>query len=119
MKKKSEIEQKIEETIMKLPDDDRRKIEYLERKSRTMHICFTLPDGTLAGAWIHEGESEDEVINRITDNWYKYKKTQEPQKLGKCPLCGGDLILRENKGRKFVGCNNFPYCKYIKPYENK
>jgi len=119
MKKKSKIEQKIEEMIMKLPDDDRRKIEYLERKSRTMHICFTLPDGTLAGAWIHEGESEDEVINRITENWRKYKKIKEPESLDKCPECGADLVLRESKGRKFISCTNYPYCRYFKLFQEK
>ena len=32
----------------------------------------------------------------------------------KCPKCGGDLIYRytKDKGMRFVGCNNFPKCKY-------
>jgi hypothetical protein len=37
----------------------------------------------------------------------------------KCPKCGGDLIKRisskgENAGQYFLGCSNFPRCKYIK-----
>ncbi len=32
---------------------------------------------------------------------------------GKCPLCGGNLVLREGKYGKFWGCSNYPRCKYI------
>ncbi len=30
----------------------------------------------------------------------------------KCPQCGGDLILREGKFGKFLGCSTFPKCKF-------
>lgn len=32
---------------------------------------------------------------------------------GKCPRCGGDLVLREGKYGQFYGCSNYPKCKYI------
>lgn len=32
----------------------------------------------------------------------------------KCPLCGGDLVIRKGKYGKFVACGNYPKCKYIK-----
>ena len=41
----------------------------------------------------------------------------------KCPKCKkGTLVLRtakrgKNKGNKFLGCSNFPKCKYISPLE--
>ena len=31
---------------------------------------------------------------------------------GKCPLCGGNLVLREGKYGKFYGCSNYPKCNY-------
>ena len=36
-----------------------------------------------------------------------------------CPLCGGYLVVRtvknrKNAGLKFLGCNNYPNCKYTK-----
>lgn len=34
---------------------------------------------------------------------------------GKCPLCGGNLILRESKYGKFYGCSNYPKCRYTHP----
>ena len=37
-----------------------------------------------------------------------------------CPICGGKLIVRISKRGKymnkpFLGCSNYPKCKYIKP----
>jgi predicted RNA-binding Zn-ribbon protein involved in translation (DUF1610 family) len=30
----------------------------------------------------------------------------------KCPQCGGDLIMRNGKFGKFLGCTSFPSCKF-------
>ena len=32
---------------------------------------------------------------------------------GKCPKCGGDLIVRKGKYGSFYGCSNYPRCKYM------
>ena len=32
---------------------------------------------------------------------------------GKCPRCGGGLILREGKYGQFYGCSNYSKCKYV------
>lgn len=31
---------------------------------------------------------------------------------GICPKCGGKLILRGGKHGDFVGCSNYPTCRY-------
>ena len=31
---------------------------------------------------------------------------------GVCPKCGGKLIMREGKYGSFIGCSNFPKCRY-------
>ncbi len=31
---------------------------------------------------------------------------------GKCPRCGGQLILRKGQGGDFVGCTNYPGCRF-------
>lgn len=31
-----------------------------------------------------------------------------------CPKCGGNLITRNGKYGEFIGCSNYPKCKYIK-----
>lgn len=32
---------------------------------------------------------------------------------GKCPLCGGNLVLRDGRYGQFYGCSNYPRCTYI------
>jgi len=32
---------------------------------------------------------------------------------GKCPRCGGTLVLRESRYGRFYGCSNYPRCNYI------
>ena len=32
---------------------------------------------------------------------------------GKCPCCGGNLVLRNGRYGHFYGCSNYPNCKYI------
>ena len=31
---------------------------------------------------------------------------------GTCPQCGGKLIMRKGKYGSFIGCSNFPKCRY-------
>ena len=33
---------------------------------------------------------------------------------GICPQCGGKLIMRNGKYGSFIGCSNFPNCRYTK-----
>ena len=42
------------------------------------------------------------------------KNTQSELKLGICPRCGGKLVEREGKYGVFMGCSNYPKCKFIK-----
>jgi DNA topoisomerase-1 len=37
----------------------------------------------------------------------------------KCPLCGGELLLRKGRFGEFIGCSNFPKCRYTRPKESK
>ena len=32
---------------------------------------------------------------------------------GRCPRCGGNLVLRNGKYGQFYGCSNYPRCNYI------
>ena len=34
----------------------------------------------------------------------------------KCPKCGGRLVPRSGQYGKFMGCSNYPDCKYTKKY---
>ncbi len=36
--------------------------------------------------------------------------------LGKCPECGGELVVRKSKaGKRFIGCGNYPECSFTLP----
>lgn len=42
------------------------------------------------------------------------KENQAKIKAGICPSCGGRLIERESKYGKFIGCSNFPKCRFTR-----
>ncbi len=44
----------------------------------------------------------------------------EPEEIGRpCPECGNALVLRHGRFGKFVGCSNFPECRYTEPWLEK
>lgn len=48
------------------------------------------------------------------ENVYRSKERRDAAVAsGKCPRCGGNLVLREGKYGRFYGCSNYPNCKYI------
>ena len=59
------------------------------------------------------------VIGIIIERLKKDVKNKVNQKIaekktgdGICPKCGGKLIMRDGKYGKFIGCSNFPKCRY-------
>jgi DNA topoisomerase-1 len=36
-----------------------------------------------------------------------------------CPECGGDLLLKWGRYGRFIGCSNYPDCRFTKPYLEK
>ncbi len=45
----------------------------------------------------------------------KETKTEKPQIIKKCPICGGNLIKKKGKHGYFLGCDNFPKCNHMEP----
>lgn len=44
----------------------------------------------------------------------------KPKETGEmCPVCGNHLVERQSRFGKFVACENYPNCKYIKKEEKK
>lgn len=41
------------------------------------------------------------------------KENEEKIKANICPKCGGKLVEREGKYGKFIGCFNFPKCRFV------
>ena len=53
-------------------------------------------------------------FNVVSKIMYK-EKFEETGDL--CPICGSPLVIKEGKNGKFVGCSNFPKCKYVQKEE--
>ena len=44
----------------------------------------------------------------------------ESEKTGEmCPLCGSPLVYKEGINGKFIGCSNYPKCRYVKKEEKE
>lgn len=61
-----------------------------------------------------------EVRNKHAASANARKKNFETQSKtavsnGKCPRCGGNLVLRQGAYGAFYGCTNYPKCKYTHP----
>jgi DNA topoisomerase-1 len=61
-------------------------------------------------------DSFEPHFEQVRGEMYKepLKKTGE-----KCPLCGGDLVVRNGRYGEFVACENYPTCKYVKKEEKE
>ena len=40
------------------------------------------------------------------------RKLVAPEVVGKCPECGRDLLKRSGRYGDFIGCSNFPRCRF-------
>ena len=48
------------------------------------------------------------------ENVYRRKDERDELVLsGRCPKCGGELIERYGRYGRFLGCKNYPNCRYI------
>ncbi len=83
---------KIEEGKLEPKDVIAESVEFLEKVLESVNVDEL---SKLLG----EGIKKDKVI-------------------GKCPECGGDLVIKKAKGR-FVGCENYPECRFSMPLPQK
>lgn len=57
------------------------------------------------------------ALNDCMMNQQCYEKMAEIQKSMKvevCPRCGGELVMRNGKFGRFLGCGNYPKCRYTR-----
>lgn len=47
------------------------------------------------------------------------KENEEKIKDNICPKCGGNLVEKEGKYGKFIGCSNFPKCRFVLSQKKK
>ena len=56
---------------------------------------------------------EGQHINRVKQI-QKEKKNNYNE--NECPMCGGQLVERKGKYGSFIGCSNYPKCRYTKKF---
>ena len=56
----------------------------------------------------------DSKKNHLIDIRNTVKKKYDSLSSGKCPRCGGELVLRHGANGDFYGCFNYPQCKFTK-----
>ena len=79
------------------------RVEFLEEKCP---VC-----GLPMIKIIRRGQSPEK---RCLDPKCSYNTTKDV--VGKCPKCGGDLVIRQSKnGKRFIGCTNYPKCDVTYP----
>ena len=57
-----------------------------------------------------------EHFNEVSQVMYKEKFVETGDK---CPVCGAPLVIKEGKNGTFIGCSNFPTCKYVQKEEKE
>ncbi len=58
----------------------------------------------------HLAESRDEIGDHLR------KSLKDDKRLGPCPECGEDLLVRRSRhGSYFIGCDGYPDCEYTLP----
>lgn len=64
-------------------------------------------------------ENNKSIFTNELESDYKYlmeTNTELKRNIYKCPKCGGRLVQRSGQYGKFMGCSNYPDCKYTKKY---
>ncbi|MDR4886794.1 NERD domain-containing protein [Fredinandcohnia sp. QZ13] len=57
-----------------------------------------------------DGEQKKQHVKNIKDSqrFYQYKINADM-----CPKCGADLVVRKGKYGAFMGCGNYPKCRFV------
>ena len=64
-------------------------------------------------------ENNKSIFANELESDYKHlmkTNTELKRNIYKCPKCGGRLVARSGQYGRFMGCSNYPYCKYTKKY---
>lgn len=64
---------------------------------------------TLSAANIDSKDNQKQHVRRVRE---QISKREETIAKGRCPRCGGELVLRKGTYGPFYGCSNYPRCKF-------
>ena len=64
---------------------------------------------TLLSANVKDKSARKQLVQSVKQNEHRRDNTVAS---GRCPRCGGKLILRDGRYGRFYGCSNYPKCNY-------
>jgi len=71
--------------------------------------CSGYPDCSFTGNFIRDESGAIKTVEKLP--------REEPVKVGACPDCGGDVVLKKARtGSRFFACAGYPKCKYAKSF---
>ena len=103
---------KVEDACVVYWSQIRKVINQFEEKRLTWSQVNAICDAIQA-AQIEPGRETDK--QHLKDIRNAREQKYDAVASGRCPRCGGTLMLRSGKFGKFYGCSNYPKCKYTHP----
>lgn len=90
----------------------RQVVPYIRRyKEPVMSESYTEEIyNTLLAANVEDKSARKQHVQSVKQN---KKRRDNAVASGRCPKCGGKLVLREGRYGRFYGCSNYPKCNYI------
>ncbi len=77
-------------------------------KSGQFLACSGYPACTFTSDYVRDDKGQIHIQARTKP---------ELEKVGVCPRCGSDLVLRKSRtGSRFIACSGYPKCDYSAPY---
>ena len=77
-------------------------------KSGQFLACSGYPACTFTSDYVRDDKGQIHIQTRTKP---------ELEKVGVCPRCGSDLVLRKSRtGSRFIACSGYPKCDYSAPY---
>ncbi len=100
---KPEMTAMLEEDMNKIAERKKTFEEVVEESKQILEKAF------------HTLEERKNIIG------YTIRKAiQQQNYFGKCPKCGGNLVMRKSRnGKRFIGCSNYPKCTVTYPLPQK
>lgn len=126
-----EVDASLFHSIVAFPDDTKLVLsnlsEYVVSMGAVRRVIASYTEPVLSGDEVTRIASRIEQAN-ITDTEIRKQHKTEVSKAkalrrakvlsGKCPMCGGNLVRRKSRYGWFIGCSNYPACRYIKQKTN-
>ncbi len=80
-------------------------------KSGEFLACSGYPECRCTGNFTRDEKGEIHIAERVRE---------ELPKMGVCPKCGGDVVLRKSHlGSRFLSCSNYPKCDYAASFSTQ